>query len=141
MKKLARMLSAMVFAGVVSSSARAEVLYDWVSSGSYSVGKSGTVKIPEDGEVYLKLSGITAGKSYTFIAAGLGASVNVVYTYNEDGDTWDDILAMGDDDVKTENQNRCIVSAENWIDACIVKDPEWEYESGEWAETKVSPKD
>ena len=121
MKKFVSWLLLSACAGLVSLSASAEVEYDWETSGSYSVGKAATVKIPEDGEVYLKLSGVKSGGSYTFIATGPDASVDVVYTYNdEDGDTWDDYLATGDDDEKTENQNRCIVSFESWVDANIV---------------------
>lgn len=125
MKKLAKMLVAALLLGIVSSSASAEILYDWTASGSYSVGKTSTIKMPEDGEVYLKLSGVKAGGSYTFVAAGFGAMVEVVYTYKEEGDIWDTYLAMGDDDVKTANQNRCIVDYESWTDSYIViVDPE-----------------
>ena len=134
MKKTIQLMVAAIIGGIATLQAGAEVTYDWKPSGSYSVGKSTSVRMPEDGEVYLSLSGVKAGGSYTFVAAGSGASVEVVYTYKEEGDTWDMTLAMGDDDVKTANQNRCIVDYDSWTDAYIViVDPDD-------AEYKVSPK-
>lgn len=125
MKKTVQLVVAAILVGVSALSADAEVMYDWTSSGSYSVGKTATVRMPEDGEVYYKLSGIKAGGLCTFVATGSGAEVEVVYTYKEDGDAMDMTLAMGDYDVKTENQCRCIVDYECWVDNYIViEDPE-----------------
>ena len=133
MKKIVRTLVAVALWGAIARPVCAEVMYDWQKSGKYSVGQVTSVKIPEDGEVYLSLSGIKAGGNYTFIAAGSGASVDVVYTYKEDGDTWDDTLSSGEDDVKTANQNRCIVDYDSWLDAwIIVDDPDYK-------EDKVNP--
>lgn len=103
----------------------AETMFDWTSSGSLKVGAAKAVKMPESREAYWKISGMTPGKAYTFVAAGSGADVEVVYTYSEDGDLWDSPLAMGSADVKTENQSRCIVSYDDWTSAYIViADPE-----------------
>ena len=112
----------------------AETMFDWTSSDSLKVGATKSVTMPESGEAYWKISGMTPGKAYTFVAAGSGADVEVVYTYSEDGDLWDSTLAMGSGDVKTENQSRCIVTYDDWTDAYIViEDPEDK-------EFKVSPK-
>ncbi len=112
----------------------AETLYDWTSSGSYSVGKSKSVTMPGAGEVYWKLSGVKAGTSYTFVANGSGADVEVVFTYSEDGDMWEGQLASGMADIKTEDQVRCIVSYDDWTSSYIViEDPDDK-------ELKVSPK-
>lgn len=112
----------------------AETMFDWTSSGSLKVGAAKSVKMPESGEVYWKLTGVSPAKAYTFVAAGSGADVEVVYTYSEDGDLWDDILATGNPDVKTENQSRCIVTYDDWTSKYIViADPEDK-------DQKVSPK-
>lgn len=133
MKKIVRTLGVAALLVAIARPACAEVMYDWQKSGKYSVGQVTSVRIPEGGEVYLSLSGVKAGGNYTFVAAGSGASVDVVYTYKEDGDTWDDTLSSGVDDVKTANQNRCIVDYDSWLDAwIIIDDPDYK-------EDKVNP--
>lgn len=122
--------------GVVSAlmlTSWSEVMYDWSSSGTYALGGEKMTVMPESGEVYWKLSGVKPGQPYTFVAAGSGASVSVVYTYKDDGDTWDDTLSTGEDDLKTSDQNRCIVTYDDWLMSYIViEDPEDK-------EYKVSP--
>lgn len=132
MSKLLKMAVACLV--LVAGVAQADTMYDWTTSGSFAVGKSGTLTMPADGEVYLKLSGIKAGNTCTFVANGNGASVEVMYTYSEDGDLWDGILASSSPDAKTADQERCIVYYDDWTSAYIViEDPE----DKEW---KISPK-
>ena len=57
----------------------AETMFDWTSSGSLKVGAAKAVKMPESGEAYWKISGMTPGKAYTFVAAGSGADVESRY--------------------------------------------------------------
>lgn len=115
-------------------SAKAEKMYDWAASGSFSVGSTKSFTIPAEGEKYLSLSGLKAGNEYTFVASGHGADVEVVYIYSEEGDIWDMGLASGSPDMKTDNQVRCFVTYDDWTSAWIViEDPE----DKEW---KVTPK-
>ena len=133
-KKKSYGLALLFGAALAAHPLSAETMFDWSSSGSLKVGATQSAKIPGSGEVYWKISGMTPGKAYTFVAAGSGADVEVVYTYSEDGDLLDSALAMGIDDVKTENQSRCIVTYDDWTLADIViEDPEYK-------EFKVSPK-
>ena len=112
----------------------AETMFDWASSGTLKVGAAKSVRMPASGEVYWKISGMKPGGAYTFVAAGSGADVEVVFTYSDEGDLWDDSLATGSVDVKTEDQSRCIVSSDDWTGASIViADPEDK-------DMKVSPK-
>jgi len=142
MKKMTKdVLSVLsLVACLFSFSASAEDDLGWSASGSYAVGKTTSISINDFDGVYLKLSGFKAGSDYTFIVNGSGASVEVVYTYSEEGELWDTTFGETMPDVKTENQERCIVKYDDWINEWIIKDPEYEYESGEWDEFKVSPK-
>ena len=141
MKRMYRVFGAMALALVAGvTNVSAEQMYDWSSSGSYAVGKEASITIGEEGEKYLKLSGFTAGNPYTFIANGAGAGIEIIFTYSEDGDLWDSWLATSSPDFKTEDQERCIVTFDDWVSANIVKDPEYEYDPGEWNEWKVSPR-
>lgn len=142
-KQMKSMVSAAIcgLALVCAANAEIDYSYDWEPSGSYFVGKASSYVMPEEGEVYLKLSGIKAGQQYTFIANGSGASVDVMYVYSErsDGDTWvnDAVLSTGESDLKTDDQMRCIVYAEDWTDAYIMRGADVDNE--EWSDNRVSP--
>jgi len=142
--KMMKRLSALVLLSLGTLgllSARAETFdftADWNIVGSYAVGKSTTVALPEEtGEVYYTLSGLNSGSEYTFSASGSNTYVEVLYKYSvkdtyEDGsgkkvtEVYIDAGTIGCDDGEGEGlkvpQARCVIEKQNWEDD-IFEDP------------------
>lgn len=133
MKTISKTIAVLALvAGVsVPRPAAAEDMTDGFYDGaaSYSIGATKKVTLDEDGYAVLKVS-LNKGSEYTFVTEAAGdddtVSVDIDFTYTEDGDKNSDTLASGEPDSWSTTTERCIVYNEDWYTAWIIPDPEEE---------------